>query len=91
MGLTRKATNRELEIRNENRYTLHPQEKKRCTQCEIVYDDIETNFDIHHKQIDGRYGYSGQCKHCLQTIRADRKDRRKTRSSLPEQSKGHPR
>lgn len=72
MGITRKSTPRELEIRTENRCTLHPREKKRCTRCETVYDNIKENFDIHHKKDDGHYVYTGQCKLCLTKIREHR-------------------
>jgi hypothetical protein len=72
MPKTRTATPREFEIRTENRYTLHPLDKKRCTVCEIVYDGIVDHFDIHHLKLDGTYSYAGQCKQCLAAIRADR-------------------
>jgi len=78
MGMTRKSTPRELEIRTENRYTLHPQGKKRCTKCETVYDTIPDNFDIHHRKPNGECSYSGQCKSCLSQIRGNRFDLYKT-------------
>ncbi len=76
-GFTRHMTKRESEIRTENRYTWHPQGKKRCTRCETVYENIRDNFDIHHKRKDGTYGYSGPCKICLRDSRVDRLDRYK--------------
>ena len=82
MGMTRKSTPREMEIRTENRYTLHPQGKKRCTKCETVYDDVHGNFDVHHLTKDGMYSYTGQCKTCLSAIRSERSDRYKTDINL---------
>jgi len=77
MGHTRSSTPRELEIRTENRYTLHPQDKKRCTKCEMLYVGIAANFDIHHKKVDGTVVYAGQCRTCLASVRAERTHRYK--------------
>lgn len=78
MGMTRKSTLREMEIRTENRYILHPQGKKRCTKCETVYDNIPDNYDIHHRKPNGEYSYAGQCKRCIAKVRRDRVDRYKS-------------
>lgn len=82
MGMTRKSTPREMEIRTENRYTLHPQGKKRCTKCETVYDNIPDNYDIHHRKPNGEYSYAGQCKTCISSIREERAGRYKTDVTL---------
>lgn len=65
---------KQLRIRSENRYILHPQDKKRCSACEIVYNDIATNFDIHRK-VNDVYQYEGKCKPCRQNYRRTLKKR----------------
>jgi hypothetical protein len=78
----RRPTLREFEIRTENRYTLHPQGKKRCTVCEMIYDNIIMNFDIHKKNKNGTTAYTGQCKHCMQKIRSNRNTLYRTQIDL---------
>lgn len=73
----RTATTRELEIRSNNRYHLHPLGKKQCTQCEEIYDNIQLNFNIHHKNKNGDYVYEGQCKACRAKYAALLKKRQK--------------
>lgn len=51
-------------LRTENRYTLHPQNKKRCSKCLLVYDGIRENFDIHRRLKSGEIQYSWMCKAC---------------------------
>ena len=61
---------------------LRSQKRKRCTRCEVVYDDIAANFDIHHTTTAGSVSYTGQCKSCLFHIRSERIQRYKRDISL---------
>lgn len=78
MGLTRPVSQREFEIRSHNRYTLHAQNKKQCTKCEVIYEGINEHFDVHRIKDDGTYQYTGPCKNCSQAIRATRTSERKS-------------
>lgn len=82
MGFTRYSTARELEIRSENRLILHKINKKRCTHCEIVYEDIVQHFDIHTIKKDGSYQYTGKCKQCMTLYRSRLSAHQKTDINL---------
>jgi len=70
MSFTRAITEREFQIRTANRYTLHALGKKQCTRCDIIYDNISENFDVHRickkRQITE---YTGSCKNCMKKYR----------------------
>lgn len=53
--------NKFLEIRNENRYILIPQGKKRCTRCLQVFDISFFPIRCKKENVDNTRGYCNNC------------------------------
>lgn len=67
------TSKRAMEIKIGN-VQLKKLNKKQCTRCEIIYDDIHQHFNVHAFNVNkkGQHRYAGQCKKCLTEIRTKR-------------------
>lgn len=69
--------NRDYATRTENRLILHPQGKKKCAGCKLIFEKTSENFNIHNKKKDGTRTSDHLCKNCRSLARAKLKIRQK--------------
>ena len=62
-------------FRTLNRFYLHPENKRCCSTCHMIFEGITANFHIKKYYPDGRKGYQNCCKDCLNTKNQERTKR----------------
>ena len=61
-----------LELRTLNRYHLHKDNKRCCTECRVIFEGIRENFHIKKYQKNGKIIWNVKCKKCFNKTNRER-------------------
>ena len=61
-----------IELRTLNRYYLHKNNKRCCTECRIIFEGIRENFHIKKYQENGKISWNVKCRECFNKTNRER-------------------